>query len=155
MRLLFACLALLGLAPFMHAMPAGPNSGALTRVHGPPSNQKVNSQGSVPVTVTVKFPPPFDGERFASPASSIESERVRNRMNRLIAILKGLYRDHGELDQGVHCERVSPTSGPFSFQIFQSRHFRTLLSLPRYFSLSFPSSLRHAQTSEDGHRLRI
>ncbi|KAJ3783727.1 hypothetical protein GGU10DRAFT_45849 [Lentinula aff. detonsa] len=130
MRLHLACLALLGLAPFMHAMPAGPNSGALMRVHGPPSNQKVNSQGSVPVTVTVKFPPPFDGERFASPASSIESERVRKGMSRLIAILKGLYRDHGELDQGVDFQYVNEfreTQDPSL-----SKFFKVVISGPFY-----------------------
>ncbi|KAJ3793167.1 hypothetical protein GGU11DRAFT_800806 [Lentinula aff. detonsa] len=101
MRLLLACLALLGLAPFLHAMPTGPSSSALMKAHGPPraSNQEVNSQGSLPVTVTVKFPIPFGGEKFASPSSSIESEKVKEAMSRLIATHKELYRDHEDLNR--------------------------------------------------------
>ncbi|KAJ3730886.1 hypothetical protein DFJ43DRAFT_1156004 [Lentinula guzmanii] len=103
MRLLLAALALLGLAPFMHAMPTGtsPDSGALMKAHGPtsPSNQKVNSPGSVPVTVMVKFAVPFGGEEFDSPASSIGSEKVKEAMSRLIATHKRLYGDHEDVKQ--------------------------------------------------------
>ncbi|KAJ3749515.1 hypothetical protein DFH05DRAFT_1477072 [Lentinula detonsa] len=101
MRLLLAALALLGLAPFMHAMPKGPNSGALMNAHGPPSpsNQKVNSPGSVPVTVRVKFPKPFGGEKFASPVSSIGSKKVEEAMSRLIATHKKMYQDQEDLNR--------------------------------------------------------
>ncbi|KAJ3780976.1 hypothetical protein GGU10DRAFT_125000 [Lentinula aff. detonsa] len=101
MRLLLACLALLGLAPFLHAMPTGPSSSALMKAHGPPraSNQEVNSQGSAPATVTVKFPLPFNGEEFASPASSTGSEKVKEAMNRLIAWHRKLYGDREDVKQ--------------------------------------------------------
>ncbi|KAJ3792556.1 hypothetical protein GGU11DRAFT_497095 [Lentinula aff. detonsa] len=50
---------------------------ALMRVHGPPSKVIIGRS----VTGTLKSPRPFGGDEFASPASSIESERVRKVTN--------------------------------------------------------------------------